>query len=125
MNSDLNEKKYNKIEYRIESIKDIVKDKCVDSIVDYTTNSEEIDSVNSDDIRNLLPKKYLDFKETIKQLGGKLLYIKSGSTGHTFKGVYPPGDDRQNYAVKIVAYPKKDRKCGIIDDIIIIIFCKK
>jgi len=108
MNSDLNEKKYNKIEYRIESIKDIVKDKCVDSIVDYTTNSEEIDSVTSDDIRNLLPKKYLDFKETIKQLGGKLLYIKSGSTGHTFKGVHPPGEDRQNYAVKIVAYPKKE-----------------
>ncbi len=34
-----------------------------------------------------------------------MLYIKSGSTGHTFKGVQcnsnPP------YAVKIVAYPKR------------------
>ena len=36
-----------------------------------------------------MPKKYLDFSKAIKDLGGKLLYIKSGSTGHTFKGVYP------------------------------------
>ena len=37
------------------------------------------------------------------------LYIKSGSTGHTFKGVYPNMDRKPNYAVKIVAYPKKEK----------------
>ena len=40
---------------------------------------------------------------------GKLLYIKSGSTGHTFKGVYPPNEkNKESYAVKVVAYPKKE-----------------
>ena len=87
MNSDSNQKKFNKIAYRIDTIQDMVKDKDVESIIDYTTQSEEVDSANSnsEDIRSLLPKKYLDFNKTIKQLGGKLLYIKSGSTGHTFK----------------------------------------
>lgn len=110
MNSDSNQKKFNKIAYRIDTIQDMVKDKDVESIIDYTTQSEEVDSANSnsEDIRSLLPKKYLDFNKTIKQLGGKLLYIKSGSTGHTFKGVYPEDDEKPNYAVKIVAYPKKE-----------------
>ena len=76
MNSDSNEKKYNKIAYRIDSIQEMVKDKEVESIVDYSVNSEEMDSATSEDIRSLLPKKYLDFNSTIKQLGGKLLYIK-------------------------------------------------
>ncbi len=108
MNSDSNQKKFNKIAYRIDTIQDMVKDKDVESIIDYATQSEDTDSNNSEDIRHLLPKKYLDFNKTIKQLGGKLLYIKSGSTGHTFKGVYPEDDDKPNYAVKIVAYPKKE-----------------
>ena len=108
MDSKFNEKKYNKIAYRIETIQDLVKDKNVESIVDYDINSEDFDSA-SDDIRHLLPKKYLDFNTTIKQLGGKLLYIKSGSTGHTLKGVHPIEDsDKPNYAVKIVAYPRKE-----------------
>jgi serine/threonine protein kinase len=56
-----------------------------------------------------MPKKFIDFNDAISNLGGKLLYIKSGSTGHTFKGVYPPNEkDKQSYAVKIVAYPKKE-----------------
>jgi hypothetical protein len=58
----------------------------------------------------MLPKKYIDFNKAIKDLGGKLHYIKSGSTGHTFKGVYPPpnNENKPNYAVKIVAYPRKE-----------------
>ncbi len=105
---DSNEKKYNKIAYRIETIQDIVKDKSVDSIMDFDGEEELESATNSEDIRNLLPKKYLDFNTTIKQLGGKLLYIKSGSTGHTFKGVHPEDNDKPNYAVKVVAYPKKE-----------------
>ncbi len=104
-----NEKKYNKIAYRLETIQDLVKDKTVDSILDFEGENEEEDSINnSEDIRNLLPKKYLDFNSTIRQLGGKLLYIKSGSTGHTFKGVHPEDTEKPNYAVKVVAYPKKE-----------------
>ena len=104
------EKKFNKIAHRINTIKDMVKDKTVDSIVDYDVEADiEVDeNLASEDIRNLLPKKYLDFNKTIKELGGKLLYIKSGSTGHTFKGVHPEDSDNNSYAVKIVAYPKKE-----------------
>jgi hypothetical protein len=104
------EKKFNKISHRINTIKDMVKDKNVDSIVDYEVDTDiEVDeNLTSDDIRHLLPKKYLDFNKTIKELGGKLLYIKSGSTGHTFKGVHPEGSSNYSYAVKIVAYPKKE-----------------
>ena len=103
-----NEQKFNKIAHRINTIKDMVKDKSVDSIVDYEIVSENNDIEESEDIRNLLPKKYLDFNKTIKELGGKLLYIKSGSTGHTFKGVHPEDSEKNSYAVKIVAYPKKE-----------------
>ena len=58
-------------------------------------------------------KCYEDFGKAIADLGGKLLYIKSGSTGHIFKGVYPPlsdgsPDPRKSYGVKIVPYLKKE-----------------
>jgi serine/threonine protein kinase len=80
----------------------------LDSMIDFNNTTGE-QYGGSDDIRELLPKKYIDFNKAIKELGGKLLYIKSGSTGHTFKGVYPPPNDEKkpNYAVKIVAYPRK------------------
>ncbi len=104
-------KKFNQIPYRISVIEDMVNDKIIDSMVDFKnetfTNSS---NYSSEDIRNLMPKKYIDFNKAIKELGGKLLYIKSGSTGHTFKGVYPPPNEEEkpNYAVKIVAYPRKE-----------------
>jgi hypothetical protein len=104
-------KKFNQIPYRISVIENMVNDKIIDSMVDFKnetfTNSS---NYSSEDIRNLMPKKYIDFNKAIKELGGKLLYIKSGSTGHTFKGVYPPPNEEEkpNYAVKIVAYPRKE-----------------
>ena len=88
--------------------------KMIDSIIDFKTKSESIDSV-VEDIRDLLPKKYIDFTKAIEQLGGKLLYIKSGSTGHTFKGVYPNMEKKPNYGVKIVAYPKKEKYGDMFD----------
>jgi len=105
-------KNYNLIPDRIEDINKLLKNKTVDSILDFKSSSDDSAS-KSEDIRDLMPKKYLDFGKAISDLGGKLLYIKSGSTGHTFKGVYPPlsngePDSRKAYAVKIVAYPKKE-----------------
>ena len=35
-----------------------------------------------------MPKKYLKMENVINKLGGQLLYIKSGASGHTFKGTY-------------------------------------
>jgi serine/threonine protein kinase len=100
-------KKSNLIPERINIIEDLLQNTTIESIVDFK-NSSDIKYLKSDDIRELMPKKYLDFTQAINQIGGKLLYIKSGSTGHTFKGVYPSDKNKQSYAVKIVAYPKKE-----------------
>jgi hypothetical protein len=106
-----NLKKFNQIPYRIQVIEELTNEKLIDSMIDFKneTSSNDISS-NSEDIRELMPKKYLDFNKAIKDIGGKLLYIKSGSTGHTFKGVHPPPNEenKPNYAVKIVAYPRKE-----------------
>jgi serine/threonine protein kinase len=108
----MDKKDYNLIPERINQINKMLEGKHVESILD-TKSSSETEQTKSEDIRDLMPKKYIDFSKAITELGGKLLYIKSGSTGHTFKGVYPPlpdgtNDLRKSYAVKIVAYPKKE-----------------
>ena len=102
-------KKFNKIDYRLKSIDSMISSDTLDSMIKPNSNNldTEIDS-NTEDIRNILNKKYIDFTKAIKTLGGKLLYIKSGATGHTFKGVHASNSSRPNYAVKIVAYPKKE-----------------
>ena len=96
---------------RINNIEKITQGKYIDPIINFkdlsiiTQNNSE-----NNDIRELLPKKYIEFTKAIQELGGKLLYIKSGSTGHTFKGVHIgfKEEAKQSYAVKIVAYPKKE-----------------
>jgi len=108
----MEKKNYNLIPERIEQINKMLEGKHVESILD-TKSSSETEHSKSEDIRDLMPKKYIDFSKAITELGGKLLYIKSGSTGHTFKGVFPPLENdlidlRKPYAVKIVAYPKKE-----------------
>jgi len=104
-------KNFNLIPERINTIQNMVGKNSIESIIDFKNSTESFEyPSNSEDIRELLPKKYIDFGKAINELGGKLLYIKSGSTGHTFKGVHPPPneDNKQPYAVKIVAYPKKE-----------------
>ena len=61
---------------------------------------------NTDDIKELttLKKKIVDFNKVIHSFHGKIMYIKSGSTGHTFKCVL---EDGSAFALKIVAYSKK------------------
>jgi len=113
-NQSLSKLDFNLIPDRIQSIQNIFKTKSfndknsLDALIDFNNTNKYNFPVDSDDIRDLLPKKYIDFGKAISQLGGKLLYIKSGSTGHTFKGIYPDDVNKQSYAVKIVAYPKKE-----------------
>ena len=80
-NVDLKKKRFNQIPYRIEVIENLLDNKILDSMVDFKndTSSETVNNT-SEDIRNLLSKKYIDFNKAIKDIGGKLLYIKSGST---------------------------------------------
>ena len=55
--------------------------------------------------------------KVINDMGGSLQYIKSGSTGHTFKGEYRDavGNILYEYAVKVVAYSIKDKYGSIYD----------
>jgi Protein tyrosine and serine/threonine kinase len=133
------ERKYDTIPFRLDFIKELLKDKELEPIIDSTSVSTESyippngykyyieestgkslgsnDDTTSHDIRLILNKKKHDFYKVINDIGGKLLYIKSGTTGHTFKGIVKTGDDVTiNYAVKVVAYPKRE-KYGDLNDI--------
>jgi len=101
-------KKSDLIPERINNIEKMLNNTTIDSIIDFKSVVEINFDSNTTDIRELMPKKYLDFNDAINQIGGRLLYFKSGSTGHTFKGVYPEDTDKKSYAVKVVAYPKKE-----------------
>lgn len=70
-------------------------------------NNHKEENKDCSDIRCILNKKIFDFKKIINNIGGKLCYIKSGSTGHTFKGFC--NKTGKKYAVKIVAYPKTSK----------------
>ncbi|ADO67343.1 putative serine/threonine protein kinase [Cafeteria roenbergensis virus] len=100
-------KKFNLITQRLGNIESLIKENPVESLVNWY-KSKNIDSLTNDDIRDILPKKNYDFGKVIEQIGGKLLYIKSGSTGHTFRGVYLEEVDKPSYALKVVAYPRKE-----------------
>ena len=85
-----------------------------DNFVNNKDDSE--DSQKSYDTRLSLNKKMHDFASIINQMGGKLEYIKSGTTGHTFKGnSIGQNGEELNYAVKVVAYPKKEKYGNIYD----------
>ena len=104
---------YYLISDRLESIKNLVNKNNIESMLNFKNIDDIKDTISSEDIRDLLSKKYIDFSKAINELGGKLSYIKSGSTGHTFQGIHvdennEPLPDKESYAVKIVAYPKKE-----------------
>lgn len=109
------------IPVRIDFIKDLLKDKDLQPMVNFdNTDTENFiqgtrdndnfdDSSDSHDTRFILQKKDFNFNNIINQIGGRLEYIKSGTTGHTFKGIIINGGEEINYAVKVVAYPKKEK----------------
>ena len=113
-------KKYKEIDhipYRIKNIKKILDGKKLPSMIDFKSGAIDDDLkphthdklMPCNDIRCILKKKNYDFKKVIHKIGGSLLYIKSGTTGHTFRG-FDTSNERNglNYAVKVVAYPRKE-----------------
>lgn len=62
------------------------------------------------DTRTVLGKKQLDFYKIINRLNSNLEYVKSGAYGNTFKGIVynDDGEEIMTFALKMVAYPKKD-----------------
>jgi len=112
-----NKPKFDHISNRIDFIHNLLKDKKLDPLIDIKFSLPDIKggSENSKkeqhtkDMRELLHKKAFDFNQIINEIGGKLQYVKSGTTGHTFKGIsYSDTEKTINYGVKIVAYSKKD-----------------
>ena len=59
------------------------------------------DDAGSRDTRKVLGKKLKDFYKVIKSIGGKLSYVISGTTGHTFKGTIKKDGNTIEYAVKV------------------------
>jgi len=112
------------ISSRISFIRNLLKGKQLEPIImiDFDhCNTEYIEKSRDEyDIRNIIFKKVLDFNKIISEIGGKLEYIKSGTTGHTFKGTsFIDTNDKNkilNYAVKIVAYPKRENY-GDVNDV--------
>jgi hypothetical protein len=128
--SGMKDKKYKEsIPLRVNFINELMHGKDVPVMVDFnktdtdnfvlnkkTNNDNDYKSVqSSNDTRDNLNKHILDFTTIITQIGGKLLYIKSGSTGHTFKGIIDTTNENLSYAVKVVAYSKKDNYGDIYD----------
>src|SRR5690606_37853474 len=86
---------------RIEFVKNILNGNKLKPMIDYDNcNTETATSTN-------LNKKTLDVKELFNSMDVRLIYIKSGTTGHTFKAVSKT-DKSLEFAVKVCAYPKDE-----------------
>ena len=107
------------IPFRLNFIKALLNDNKLEPLVKLDTCETEAfvnasasssENYDKDDTRYILNKKNYNFYQIINQIGGKLVYKKSGTTGHTFQGCIKLEDNEEfNYAVKVVAYPKKER----------------
>ncbi len=127
--STLRDRNPDTIPFRIDYIKALLENKELKPMIDFDNTETEYflnkknnmdsndfnSSIDSHDTRGSLNKKILDFNNVFKQIGGRLKYIKSGTTGHTFKGIIEDPIGEFNYAVKVVAYPRKE-KYGNIND---------
>jgi len=121
------ERKYDTLAFRKDFMKELLNGNSLQPVVDVDNlNTEQFVNPNGyhagntgsrrNDTAKILNKKMHDFHDVIEQIGGRLLYVKSGSSGHTFKGMIEDDDgERVNYAVKVVAFIKK--KYGSINDV--------
>lgn len=102
---------------RIDFVRTLVKNNnSLMPLIDISQDSDD-ESDKTNNTKHALKKQTLDFTTEIEKMGGTLYYIKSGTTGHTFHGVY--GDQKNpkyDYGVKVVAY-KKQRKYGDMYDV--------
>jgi hypothetical protein len=121
-------KNYDHISYRVLFIKSMMANQEVTPLINISLTEPQQDGGErvSKDMRTVVAKKAIDFNDLMHSLGCKLLYVKSGSTGHTFRGIMPvmmggggepftgstsatTGQPHFNVGVKVVAYPKKGK----------------
>lgn len=123
----INNQKYSSDKYRdtilprLEYIKILLEGKGLDPLAELDGGKTETfinaknkdpdaKTLDSNDTRYILNKKTQDFRELINLLGGKLKYVKSGTTGHTFKGeTIDKNGDIFNFAVKISPFPIRSK----------------
>lgn len=73
----------------------------------------DFDNFDTETATNIkLKKRIMDMKELFNSMSVKLKYIKSGTTGHTFKAISKLNPNIA-FAVKVVAYPKGDDYGGM------------
>lgn len=97
--SQIEEKK--PTETRIEFVKQLLNGNKLKPMVDF-------DNCDTESIINTrMRKKIMDVKELFNSLNVKLSYLKSGTTGHTFKAV-SKNNKSVAFAVKVCAYPIDD-----------------
>jgi hypothetical protein len=128
-NRDNKKKQIDTIPCRIEFIKNLLHGKNIAPLVDFDNtdtecfvgaSKDEDGSGESYDTRVVLQKRMCDFAKTIMSIGGderQLEYIKSGTTGHTFRGTVEDKYGKFQYGVKVVAFPKKKNSYGSIYDV--------
>lgn len=125
------DRKKDTIGYRVQFIEELLKNKELKPLINFTDtdcnteyfkygkhddDTELPPDIKSNDTRYLLHKRIYNFQKIISKIGGKLYYVKSGANGHTFKGIIDDNEeDPFNYAVKVVAYPKKSKYNYIYD----------
>lgn len=88
-------------ESRIEIVRNILDGTNLQPMIDF----DHCDTETSTNIR--LNKKIMDVKELFSSMNIKLKYLKSGTTGHTFKAISKI-DKNVAFAVKVCAYPKDE-----------------
>lgn len=92
-------------ETRIEFVKHVLDGNKLESMIDFDKCDEYPESAK-------LRKKTMDVIKLFNELKVTLQYIKSGTTGHTFKATSIL-DDNVFFAVKVCAYPIEDEYGGI------------
>lgn len=101
LNSSDDEDEKKPTDLRIEFVRNILDGNKLKAMVDFDNINTESTSIKR------LNKKIMDVRELFISMKVKLKYLKSGTTGHTFKAVSKI-DRNVAFAVKVCAYPKDD-----------------
>lgn len=115
------EKERDTINFRIDFIHEMLNNVDIEPLINYNDTdtvffvdpkgNDDDKKYNNNDMRYFINKKVKNFGQIIEKMGGALSYVKSGSTGHTFRGKIQLSTDKELsgeicYAIKIVPYPK-------------------
>jgi serine/threonine protein kinase len=122
----MNDKKFETIPLRLELLKTLIGKSKITPLTEIThadhpskllRHNDHECSLNSNcvDITCVLKKKLVNIVHIFTKWNGTLEYIKSGTTGHTFKGTANIDGKIINFAMKVVPYPIKETYGDLFD----------